>query len=62
MIKISYDEGSKNMPTLRHLLEELRKICVDPDEVRIPGQLYDDTVNDAEDITEESIDGIKDKD
>jgi hypothetical protein len=41
------------MPTLKHLIEELRKIDVDPDEVRIPGQLYDDLVDDAEDIAEE---------
>ena len=42
------------MPTLKHLLEELQRIKVDPDEVRIPGQLYDDLVDDAEDIAEES--------
>lgn len=41
------------MPTLRHLLEELRRIKVDPDEVRIPGRLYDDLVDDAEDLAEE---------
>jgi len=40
--------------TLTHLLEELKKINVDPDEVRIPGQLYDDLVDNAEDITEEN--------
>jgi hypothetical protein len=33
------------MPTLKHLLEELRRIKVDPDEVRIPGQLYDDLLS-----------------
>ena len=42
------------MPTLRHLLEELRNIKVDPDEVRTPGQLYDDLVDNAEDIAEEN--------
>jgi hypothetical protein len=42
------------MPTLKHLLEELRMISVDPDEVRIPGQLYDDLVDEAEDIAEEN--------
>jgi len=42
------------MPTLKHLLEELQKIDVDPDEVRIPGQLYDDLVNQGEDIAEEN--------
>jgi hypothetical protein len=41
------------MPTLKYLIEELRKIDVDPDDVRIPGQLYDDLVDDAEDIAEE---------
>jgi hypothetical protein len=43
----------KNVPTLKHLLEELRSIKDDPDEVRIPGQLYDDLIDDAEDIAEE---------
>jgi hypothetical protein len=48
------------MPTLKHLLEELRRIKVDPDEIRIPGQLYDDLVDDAEDIAEE--DSTEDED
>ena len=42
------------MPTLKQLLEELRKIDVDPDEVRIPGQLYDGLVDQADDIAEEN--------
>jgi len=42
------------MPTLKHLIEELRNINVDPDEIRIPGQLYDDLVDEAEDIAEEN--------
>ena len=42
------------MLTLKHLLEELRNIRVDPDKIRIPGQLYDDLVDDAEDIAEEN--------
>ena len=41
------------MPTLRHLLEELGIIKVDPDDVRIPGQLYDDLLAQAEDIDED---------
>ena len=49
------------MPTLKHLLEELRKIEVDPDEVRIPSQLYDDLVDDDVDIAE-STDVTKDED
>jgi hypothetical protein len=41
--------------TLKHLLEELSKMKVDPDEVRTPGQLYNDLVDDAEDINEENL-------
>ena len=42
------------MPTLKHLLDEIRKIDVDPDDVRLPGQLYDDLVEQAEDTAEEN--------
>jgi len=42
------------MPTLRHLIEELQKLRVDPDDIRIPGQLYDNMVADAEDSIEEN--------
>ncbi len=38
------------MPSLKQLLDELRKIDVDPDDVRLPGQLYDDIFEQAEDI------------
>ena len=41
------------MPTLKHLLEELKKLEVDPEEVRMPGRLYDDLVEQAEDTIEE---------
>lgn len=30
------------MPNSKHLLDELQEIGVEPDKVRIPGQLYDD--------------------
>ena len=40
------------MPTLRHLMEELQKLAVDPDEIRVPGKLYDDLVEQAEDTIE----------
>ena len=40
------------MPTLRHLLEELGLLRVEPEDVRIPGQLYDDIVADAEESSE----------
>ena len=37
------------MPSLKHLLDELRKMRVEPDEIMLPGQLYDDLVDQAED-------------
>ena len=40
------------MPNLKHLLEELQELGVEPKKVRIPGQLYDDMVADAEDSSE----------
>jgi len=42
------------MPTLRHLIEELKKLAVDPDDIRVPGQLYDDLIEQAEDTGEEN--------
>jgi hypothetical protein len=41
------------MPNLRHLLEELGLLGVEPDKVRIPGQLYDDIVAEAEESDDE---------
>lgn len=43
------------MPTLRHLLEELKKLAVDPDDIRVPGQLYDEFIKQAEDTIEENL-------
>jgi hypothetical protein len=43
----------KTMPTLKHLLEELKALRVNPDEVRVPGTLYDDLVEQAEDSIED---------
>jgi hypothetical protein len=48
------------MLTLKHLLEELRNIRVDPYKIRIPGQLYDDLVDDVENIAEENPIGEED--
>jgi hypothetical protein len=42
------------MPTLRHLLEDLKKLGADPDEVRLPGELYDDLYEQAEDAIEKN--------
>jgi hypothetical protein len=44
----------KKVPTLRHLLEELRKLDVDPGEIRIPAALYDDLLDEAEQIAEKN--------
>jgi hypothetical protein len=44
------------MPTLKHLIDELQKLSVDPKELRIPSQLYDDLVDQGEDIADEDDD------
>ena len=36
------------MPNLKHLLEELEELGIEPERIRIPGQLYDNLVADAE--------------
>jgi len=41
------------MPTLKQLVDELKKINIDPDEVRLPGTLYDDLVDQAENDIED---------
>ena len=44
------------MPNLRYLLEELQELGIKPDKVRIPGQLYDNLVSDAEESSEDEED------
>ena len=41
------------MPNLEHLLEELQELGVEPKKIRIPGQLYDNIVADAEESSED---------
>jgi hypothetical protein len=41
------------MPSLKQLVDELKKLNIDPDEVRLTGTLYDDLVEQAEDIEDE---------
>jgi hypothetical protein len=36
------------VPTLRHLIEELKELDVDPRDIRLPGPLYDDLVSQAD--------------
>ena len=44
------------MPSLKHLMDELRRLRVDPDDVLMPGVLYDDFVEQAEEVEEENPD------
>ena len=41
------------MPTLKHLLEELKKLDVEPEDIGLHGVLYDDLVQLAENISDE---------
>ena len=41
------------MPNLKHLLDELEDLDVDPRQVKLPGPLYDDLVSQAEDTADE---------
>ena len=38
------------MPTLKHLIEELKKMDVDPDDVRVPARLYDEFIDQADSV------------
>ena len=42
------------MPNLKHLLDELLELDVSPQQVKLPGPLYDDLVSQAEDVEEEN--------
>ena len=42
------------MPNLKHLLDDLEELGVEPKQIRIPGQLYDNMVADAEESSEEN--------
>ena len=52
--EIKSNKEVKVMPNLKHLLDDLEEIGVEPDRVRIPGQLYDNMVADAEESIEEN--------
>ena len=41
------------MPSLRHLIEELTELSVDPGEIRLPGQLYDELLDQVESVADE---------
>ncbi len=42
------------MPNLKHLLDELEELDVDPRQVKLPAPLFDDLVSQAEDGDEEN--------
>lgn len=41
------------MPSLKTLLEELKRFSVEPDDIRVSAQVYDDIVDEAEENREE---------
>lgn len=41
------------MPNLKHLIEELTELSVDPSEIRLPGQLYDELLDQVETIADQ---------
>jgi hypothetical protein len=46
-------QKEENMPNLKHLLDELRDLDVDPRDIRLPGPLYDDLMSQADDIDDD---------
>jgi hypothetical protein len=45
------------MPTLKHLIDELKTLSVNPNALRIPGAVYDDLLDQGDDIADEDDDG-----
>ena len=41
------------MPNLKHLLDDLEELAIEPRRIRIPGQLYDNLVTDAEEPSDD---------
>jgi len=41
------------MLNLQHLLDDLRKLRVKPEDVRITGRLYDELIDDSDDVSED---------
>jgi hypothetical protein len=48
------------MPTIKHLLEELKLLNVKPDDVRISAKSYDAIINDVEDQKEQQEEETED--
>jgi hypothetical protein len=47
------------MPNLKHLLDDLAQPDISPEEVRIPGQLYDSLIPDCDEADEEDTEDEK---
>ena len=44
------------MPNLKHLLEELQELDVNPNQIKLPGPLYDDLLDQGETAADEAED------
>lgn len=44
------------MPNLKHLLDELEELDVTPQQIKLPGPLYDDLVSQAEEELDQDQD------
>ena len=42
------------MPNLEHFLDDIEDLGIEPKKIRIPGQLYDNMLADAEETIEEN--------
>ena len=42
------------VPNLKHLLDELEELDVSPQQIKLPGPLYDDLIDQAEDTEEDN--------
>ncbi len=48
------------MPSLKQLIEELSELSVDPGEIRLPGTLYEELLDQGESVAEENPDEEED--
>ena len=44
------------MPNLKHLLDELEELDISPQQTKLPAPVYDDLIDQAEDVEEENED------
>ena len=49
-------KGGDKMPSLQHLIEELHSLKANPGDVKIPGKLYDDLLEQVEDVVSDQND------